>query len=191
MPGLPVLQNGFGSPGLAVAANYGEGRRAFAYGAAISYGLSNGRAQATVGVGGFDPKEGASSVAYGIRGQGILLQRAGGSFGVAAFGGVGGSNADDVNILSLVAGLGFGYRWAPADRAFSLYGTPVYRRDRNELSDGSSITGDLFRIAVGADFAVLARLGVTIGYELGQEASLGEPGPTGGVFGVGVSYSLR
>jgi hypothetical protein len=75
-------------------------------------------------------------------------------------------------------------------RGISFYAAPFYSWTRASIGDESDKKG-LVRASFGVDIAVVPSLGITVGYELGQTADADEPGATGGMFGVGVSYALR
>jgi len=75
-------------------------------------------------------------------------------------------------------------------RGVSAYLSPFYSWARVR-QDQQTITHGLFRVSVGVDAAVSQSVGVTIGYETGANAGEGQPGATGGIFGLGVSYALN
>ena len=194
MLGVPVLQNAFSNPGFTVAANFGTGDDATTYGAAAAWAPAGGRVQVSGGLGLYDPDGSDGRLTWGVRAAAPLPLPGGltaGGFGVALFGGLGGASADGATALRVPLGVGLGYRRAlGARRGVSGYVTPFYSWTRVSSGDASTSEG-IFRISFGLDVAVLPELGVTLGYELGGEAGPGEPGPTGGLFGVGVSYALR
>src|SRR5688572_7972472 len=64
VPGVPVLQNAFSNPGLAIAANFGGGRGQSFYGAASAWGLAGGRLQLSGAAGAQRANEGTRG-AYG------------------------------------------------------------------------------------------------------------------------------
>jgi len=194
MLGVPVLQNAFSNPGVTVAANFGSGDDATTYGAAASWAPTSGRVQLSGGLGLFDPDGGDSRVTLGLRAAGPLplpggLSAAG--FGASVFGGVGGARVEGATVLRVPLGVGLGYRRALGTRrGISGYVTPFYSWTRIS-GGGASASGGVFRVSFGADIAVLPELGVTVGYETGAEADAGDPGPTGGLLGIGLSYALR
>jgi len=85
-----------------------------------------------------------------------------------------------------------GYRRAlgSSGRAISGYVSPFYSWGRVR-ENGQTSTHGLFRVSIGVDAAVLPQVGVTVGYETGAKAGVGEAGATGGIFGLGVSYALH
>jgi hypothetical protein len=104
---------------------------------------------------------------------------------------VGGASQDDVSLLHVPAGASISWRTRLGERrGISLYAAPFYGWTRVRFADESESKG-LLRASVGVDVAVVPSLGITVGYEFGQNADADEPGATGGVFGVGVSYALR
>jgi opacity protein-like surface antigen len=114
-----------------------------------------------------------------------------GKLGIGAFAGVGGASQDDVSLLHVPAGASISWRTRLGERrGISLYAAPFYSWTRVRFDDESESKG-LLRASVGVDVAVVPSLGITVGYEFGQSAEADEPGATGGVFGVGVSYALR
>jgi hypothetical protein len=156
MLGTPVLQNAFSNPGFTIAANYGTGGDASAYGGAVAWA----------------PRR-------------AVVQLSGGAVGV------GGLSASGATTLRVPAGVSIGYRRALGrDRGVSGYVAPFYSWSRLK-ADGATDSAGRFRISFGVDVAVLPALGLTVGYETGSEARAGEPGPTGGLFGIGLSYALR
>ena len=55
---------------------------------------------------------------------------------------------------------------------------------------GGSKSGGLVRVGVGADVGVTNSMGVTVGTELGQTRPRGVGGPSGVLFGLGLSYAF-
>ncbi|MDQ3809892.1 MAG: hypothetical protein M3336_06330, partial [Chloroflexota bacterium] len=192
MIGVPVLQNAFSNPGFTVAANVSGGSDATTYGVATAWAPTSGRFQVSAGLGLLDPDAGGGRATWGVRGAFPLpmpFDLSG--FGVAVFGGLGGATDDGVTELRLPAGVGIGYRRALGTRrGISGYVTPFYSWTRVS-GGGEARSNGLFRVSLAVDVAVLPVLGVTVGYETGPDADDGDPGPTGGLFGVGVSYALR
>ncbi len=192
MPGVPVLQNAFANPGLTIAINYGSGDDLRAYAGAVAWAPTSTRFQVTGGFGAINPDPGDRATAWGARAAVPVTQSlAAGKLGIGVFAGVGGASQDDVSLLHVPAGASVAWRMRLGDRrGVSIYAAPFYSWTRTALEDESNSTG-LFRASFGLDITVVSSLGLTVGYELGQTADEGEPGPTGGVFGVGVSYALR
>jgi hypothetical protein len=194
---LPVIQNGFASPGIAVGANYGTADDVRGYAAAGSWAPSSARFQISVGIGGYDPDDDlldeGTALAYGGRIAVPLVGLTGaGAFGVAPFVGIGGANLDEVDVAQIPAGVSVGYRFAVGrTRAVSVYLAPFYAWNRFTFADDESESTGLFRASVGVDAALTTALGVSIGYEFGAEADVAEPGPTSPQLGIGLSYVLR
>ena len=194
MPGVPVLQNAFANPGLTVAVNYGYSDDAKAYAGAIAWAPTNTRFQVTAGFGAMDPDPGDRTAAWGARAavpitQGMMT----GKLGIGAFAGVGGASHDGISLLHVPAGASVSFRTRMGERrGISFYAAPFYSWTRTS-DDGESDSKGLVRVSLGVDVAVVPSLGITVGYELGQTADedVGEPGATGGMFGVGLSYALR
>jgi hypothetical protein len=200
MPGVPVLQNGFSNPGITAAVNYATAEGVRAYGLAGAWAPASGRFQVIGGVGGYDADAGKTWPAYGGRVAVPLTMFTGdGSFGVAPFIGLGAASRDDMSLMQLPVGVAAGYRRAlGATRAISVYGSSFYGWSRltSDVVDGDVVTSEtvsngLIRFSGGLDVAVTRALGLTVGYELGATADEGEPGPTGSVFGIGLSYAFR
>jgi len=89
MPGLPVLQNAFVSPGMAAAVNAGGGSGATTYAAALGWAPGSARFQISVG-GGALVSSGETGATVGLRAAMPVFAFMGGNLGVAAFAGVGG-----------------------------------------------------------------------------------------------------
>jgi hypothetical protein len=193
MPGVPVLQNAWATPGIVVALNAGGGSKGSVWGGALSWAPGSGeRARLQFsGGGGMQSVSGSGSRGvYGVRLAAPLMQMMDGKLGVAAFGGVGGGGSggstDTTATKSLVpVGVAIGYRQALGSRGFSVYGTPSFQRASGKAGSASAI-----RVAFGIDFALAKNIGLTGGIELGQTASTGEVGPRGSIYGVGASYAL-
>jgi hypothetical protein len=192
MPGVPVLQNAFANAGLTIAVNYGRSDDLQAYAGALAWAPSSARFQVTAGFGSIDPKVGDRSNAWGARASLPITQTMrGGKVGVGAFAGVGGASQDDVSLLHVPAGATISFRTRLGERrGISFYAAPFYSWTRASIGDESDNKG-LVRASFGVDVAVVPALGITVGYELGQKADTDEPGATGGMFGVGVSFALR
>ncbi|MGH7665194.1 MAG: hypothetical protein ACRENI_13040 [Gemmatimonadaceae bacterium] len=193
MLGLPVLQNAFANPGFTGAVNYGESGETLAYGVAGAWAPASARIQVSGGVARFDPDSVADAVAYAARvSVPVLSLTQTKSVGLAAFAGAGGARFDDeARALSLAVGAAIGYRWAANRRALSVYASPSYRWERYTPAEGARTVAGVVRLALGFDIAITRSIGMTIGYELGKTVEQGEPGPTGGIFGAGLSYSFR
>jgi hypothetical protein len=192
MPGQPVLQNAFTNPGWSFGVNYGDSDEALGYGAAVGWGNAGAKFGVSLGGGVLDPPEGENVFAWGARGMWSALRFADTRLGVAVFGGIGGARQGELDLIEAPIGVSGGFRAAIGDdRGVSVYAAPFLRLSRADLGGGEGETNTLFRASVGLDAALLPRLGVTLGYEFGATADAGEPGPAGGIFGLGFSYVLR
>jgi hypothetical protein len=192
LPGVPVLQNAFANAGLTVAVNYGRSEDLQAYAGALAWAPSSTRFQVTGGFGTVDPDPGDRTSAWGARVSVPVTQAMmEGKLAIGAFAGVGGASQDEVSLLHVPAGASISFRTRMGERrGISFYAAPFYSWTRSSMGDVSDNKG-LVRASFGVDVAVVPSLGITLGYELGQTADAGEPGATGGTFGVGVSYALR
>jgi hypothetical protein len=192
MPEMPVLQNAFANPGITIAINYGHSDESQAYAGAIAWAPASARFQVTAGFGAIEPDGGDRVSAWGARVSVPITQTMkAGKLGIGAFAGVGGASQDDVSLLHVPAGASVSWRNRLGERrGISFYVAPFYSWTRASLGDESENKG-LLRASFGVDVAVVPALGITVGYELGQTADADEPGATGGMFGVGISYALR
>lgn len=192
MVGVPVLQSAFTNPGVTVGANVATGDHATAYGVAAAWTPSaRGAFQVSGGIGIHDADDGASHATWGLRAMAPIPALGTRTIGVGAFLGVGGLSARGGRETRVPVGVSVAYRRAlGTHRAISAYITPLYSWTRLK-QDTVSVSRGLFRVSVGVDVVVLPKLGVTLGYEGGSRARGGEPGPAGGLFGVGLSYALR
>ena len=179
VPGLPVLQNAFSNPGLALGANLGSGGGQSYMGLAAAWGLGNGRLQVSAGAGAQRANE-ASRGAYGARAAATVWTSRAGSFGVGAFGGIGGGPRTSDNgvvtnpaIMTIPLGATLGFRRAlGATRGFSVYASPLYRWTRVTNDDVSGSDG-VFRFSLGLDVGITRALGATVGTEFGSGSSTG------------------
>ena len=190
LPGVPVLQNAFANPGLTVAINYGHAEETNAYAGAVAWAPTSTRFQITGGLGAMDPDPGDRIAAWGARASFPITQTMmDGKLGIGAFAGIGGASP----LLHVPVGASISFRTRLGERrGISFYAAPFYSWSRTS-DDGESDSKGLLRVSLGVDVAVVPSLGITVGYELGQTADedVGEPGATGGMFGVGLSYALR
>lgn len=188
-PGLPVLQNAFGNPGLAFAANFGTGGGQSFFGAAAGWGLGGGRFMLSGAAGGQRANESMRG-AYGGRAAVSAWTSKGGSLGIGAFAGIGGAprtRNDSVTtnpaIISIPVGLSVGWRRGIGERrGISVYGSPVYRWTRAEQNEVAVSSGN-FGGAVGVDFAISQSIGVTAGGEFGKS-----DGSTSSTLGFAVTF---
>jgi hypothetical protein len=192
LPGVPVLQNAWATPGIVGALDIGGGSDGSVYAAAGSWTPVSGRFQVSGGAG-FESRSGASSRGvYGAR-VAIPLGGASSTFGFGAFGGIGGGSggktaaADSTaSTLEIPIGAAIGWRHTVgASHGVSVYATPSYVY----FSGGSQNKG-LIRTAFGADIGVTRSIGATVGVEFGQTRARGLGGPSGSLYGLGLSYAL-
>lgn len=190
MPGAPVLQNAWAAPGMVVALDVAGGSGTM-YGGALGWAPSSGRFQLSGGAGAQSPKGGSSRLVYGVRAAFPIRQMMSGKLGIGGFVGAGGgaTKAGDTSSSKgiIPAGLAIGYRQAigTAGRGFSAYVDPNY-----QFHSGSSTKKGYFRVGGGVDVGISARFGVTVGFESGANAAAGEVGPSGSLYGLGVSMKL-
>lgn len=191
MLGAPVLQNAFTNRGFTVGADFGAGDNVSSYGAAVAWSPLSAKYQLSGGIAYLDPKFGSGTATYGARLMVPVLHHYS-QFGVAPFVGMGGATSDGVTDWQIPLGISAGYRRAlgTSGRGISAYLSPFYSWARVRES-GETTTHGLFRVSVGVDAAVLPQVGVTVGYESGAKAGVGQAGATGGIFGLGVSYALH
>ena len=200
MPGAPVLQNAWATPGMVGALNITGGSDGSLYAAAGSWTPGSGRFQLSGGVG-YQTRTGAgSAAAYGAR---IAMPFGGASstFGFAAFAGIGGGGSQRKSTVSptvpavadsttssaqIPLGVGIGWRRAfGSARGVSLYASPAY-----VLFTGGSGSKGLFRTAIGADVGITSSFGATAGIEFGATRGRAVGGPSGSLYGLGVSYAF-
>jgi hypothetical protein len=192
-PGVPVLQNAFATPGIAIAANFGGGSGQSFYGAAGGWGMGSGRLQLS-GAAGVQHIASATRGAYGARAAMTLWKSASQSLGVAAFAGFGGAQRTRSNnvvtnaaVVILPVGATVGYRRAMGSRGLSVYASPLYVWTRADngfvISSGGTFAG-----AAGLDYAFSPSLGATIGAQLGQSTVTTPPGKGTGTIGLAVSF---
>jgi hypothetical protein len=194
LPGLPVLQNAFVAPGFAAAVNAGGGSGATVYAAALGWAPSSARFQVSLGGGAF-VSSGATGGAFGLRVAMPIFSMMNGNLGVAGFAGIGGAQGPReqrgrAGLGQAPIGAAVGYRRAlGATRGFSVYAAPFFGYFRSDFGDAGAESAGLFRVSLGGDFAVTRAIGVTAGLEAGATRSDG-PGPSGVLWGVGVSYAF-
>lgn len=193
-PGIPVLQNAFANPGLAVAANFGTGGGQSFFGAAAGWGLGSGRLMLS-GAAGAQRGNDATRGAYGARASLNVWTSKGGALGVAGFAGAGGAprTRDAAGVttnaaaLNVPVGLSVGYRRSIGDtRGISVYASPLYRWTRAEANDVSTTSGSVAG-AVGVDLAVTQSIGITVGGEFGKASG----STTSSTFGFALSFVPR
>ena len=215
MPGAPVLQNVWASPGMVGAVDLAGGADGSMYAGAVSWTPGSGRFEVSGGLG-YRTRTGvAGSGVYGLR-VAMPFGGASSSFGFAGFAGIGGGAGgvthtrvscasvpaaagcttipapDSVTIDSTASttevpiGVAIGWRHViGATHGISVYATPSF-----VFYSGLAKSTGLFRGAIGADFGITSRIGATAGIEFGGSRARGLGGPSGSVYGVGVSYAL-
>ena len=194
LPGTPVLQNAWASPGVVVALDVGGGSgtsHGSTFAGAAAWAPGSGRFQLSAG-GGMNSGSGtASRAVYGVRVAAPLKEMMGGNLGFAAFIGAGGgasSVKDSLRANQIVpVGLAVGYRRAvgTGGSGFSLYADPNY-----QYQSGLKNKKGFFRVGLGLDAGITSRFGVTVGLESGANAAPGFVGPHGSMFGIGASMKL-
>jgi hypothetical protein len=192
MPDAPVLQNAWASPGMVGAINIGGGSGGTVYAGAVSFAAGS-RLQLSGGLG-YQTRTGARArTVYGLRAA-VPFGGATSAFGFAAFAGVGGGSgtgsggAVDSLASTTQVPIGASLAWR---RGFSkMRGVSVYASPSYVLYSGGSKSGGLVRLGLGADLGLTNTTGVTVGAELGQTRPRGVGGPSGVLFGLGVSYAF-
>jgi hypothetical protein len=194
LPGTPVLQNAWATPGLVVALDLGGGSgtsKGSTYAGAVAWAPGAARFQLSAG-GGMNKVTGSPSLGvYGVRVAMPLKEMMGGNLGIGAFLGAGGAagTVKDSLRATMIApvGLAVGYRRpvGTAGRGFSVYADPNY-----QYQSGPKNKKGYFRVGVGLDAGVTPRFGLTVGVESGATAAPGFVGPHGSLFGVGASMKL-
>ena len=218
LPGLPVLQNAWATPGMVGALDVGGGPDGSVYAAAVSWTPINGHFQVSGG-GGFRSRTGVRSAgAYGMRAA-VPFGGASSAFGFAAFAGIGGGSGGTTHTVCNVTatatmppgcapepppgtgfivdstasgfevpvGVGIGWRHAigVGGHGVAVYATPSY-----VFFSGGSKTNGVVRASLAADAGITPSLGATLGVELGGSRAKGLGGPSGVLYGLGVSYAF-
>lgn len=210
-PGLPVLQDPFTSPGSGAGLNYGHGDAFSAVSLAGSWTPNSNRFQVSAGIGAVSPHGiSAHGVGVGSRMSVPVRTRWTGptsALGAAVFGGVGGSWWSGAGELRVPVGVAVGYRMRLGEsRALAAYVAPYFQWSRRTGDreaarvapvpadeDGAGEDrqdSDLARAAVGVDVTLTQRVTLALGYDLGEGADPGRPGPTSGILGVGLGWSF-
>ena len=194
LPGTPVLQNAWATPGIVVALDVGGGSgtsRGSTFAGAAAWAPGTARFQLSAG-GGMNSGTGTGSRAvYGVRLAAPLKEMMGGNLGFGAFIGAGGgaSSVKDSLRANAIApvGLAVGYRRAVGStgRGFSVYADPNY-----QYQSGLKNKKGYFRVGFGLDAGITSRFGATVGVESGASAAPGFVGPHGSTFGLGASMKL-
>jgi len=189
LPSAPILQNVWASRGLVGAVDFGGGSDGSIYAGAISFTAA--RLQLSAGAGYQTRTDMKSRGVYGVRAA-MPFGGANRTFGFGAFAGIGGGNTSSTaadsaaNTTQVPLGVAIGWRKAfGGTHGLSLYADPAY-----VLYSGGSKSGGLFRVGLGADFGITSSLGATVGAELGATRARGVGGPSGVLYGAGVSYAF-
>jgi hypothetical protein len=192
LPGIPVLQNAWATPGVMIAADGGGTSSRGTIAAAASW-APVARFQLSAGAGFQTGRAVGSSPAYGVR-IAIPLVPASSAVGVSMFAGIGGASShrneailpelDSVTSSTVVpAGVSIGWRHlGGVGRGFSLYAAPAM-----VFYSGGTAPANLFRLSLGGDVGLSDVWGITGGVDLGQSRPRGVGGPGGPQFGLGVS----
>ncbi len=217
MPGAPVLQNVWSTPGVVGAFNVGGGGGTTVYAAALSWTPAMGRVQVIGGTGLATGIGSGSRGAYGIR-VAAPLGGTSSTVGFAVFGGVGGGPArttttavsctvfqpgcavitptratsaifvfdSTTNTTIIPVGASIGWRRAVnGSHGISVYASPTY-----VFCSGGTSSGSLFRVGLGIDGGLSSSLGLTGGLEFGGTRPRAIGGPSGVVYGAGISYAF-
>ena len=138
LPGTPVLQNAWATPGIVVALDVGGGSgtsRGSTYAGAAAWAPGAGRFQLSAGAGMNSASGSSSRAVYGARVAVPLKELMGGNLGIGAFVGVGGGSVnvnDSLRTKSVVpAGLAIGYRRAVGGLAGGSPSTPIRTTSTN------------------------------------------------------------
>jgi hypothetical protein len=191
IPGTPTLQNAWVTPGGVVAVNFGGGPDGQTYAAALSFAPTSAK---LLFAGGYGWRNGTGTTQSGVYGFRLAFPFGSptGSFGFGAFAGVGGGPQVTVrdttsSTTEVPIGLSIGWRrFSGGSQGISIYATPNY-----VFYSGGTANGNLLRVGIGSDIAISPVLGVTLGVDFGgtRQATLG--GPSGVLYGVGVSYAFK
>ena len=192
MPAAPILQDAWATAGLVGAVDLGGGSGGSVYAGALSWTPGSGRFELSGGLG-FESRTGLGSrTVYGLRAA-IPFGGASSTFGFAAFAGVGGgsgrrsTSADSaVNTAEIPVGAAIGWRHAlGATHGLSVFASPAF-----VFFTGGAKSGGLFRTGLGADYGITPSLGVTVGLDLGGSRARAVGGPSGVLYGLGLSYAF-
>jgi hypothetical protein len=218
LPGAPVLQNVWATPGLVGAVNVAGGGGSTVYAAALSWTPAAGHLQVSGGTGFANGTGSGSRAAYGAR-VAAPFGGAASTLGFAAFAGIGGGPSRttsttvsctavipscatvtptvstsglfrfDSTTSSAVIPVGFAIGWRHGIGA--SHGVSVYGAPTYVYYSGGTSNGGLLRAAFGIDAGITPSIGVTGGLEFGGTRSQALGGPSSAVYGLGVSYAFR
>jgi hypothetical protein len=202
LPGAPVLQNAWATPGLVAAIDAGGGSGGSSYAVAASWAPGSGRFQLSGGGGVQTLTDAGTRGVYGFRAA-IPFGGASSTFGLGAFVGIGGGSAtknrvtfpvpsgvvlaDSVQSTTQIpVGASVGWRHSiGATHGVSVYATPSY-----VYYSGGGKNEGLMRAALGADLGITSAIGATLGIEFGQTRPRGFGGPSSALYGLGLSYAM-
>lgn len=191
VPGAPVLQNAWASPGTVAAVNVGGGSDGGAYVLAGSWAPTSGNYELSGGFGSRHFSGAGGRSVYGFR-LAVPFGGKAGAFGFAAFIGAGGgsvsTNAADsaVSTSEVPVGVAVGWRRALG----STHGVSVYASPSYVFLSGGRERGNVVRAAVGVDVGITRSIGLTAGIDFGQTRAHDIGGPSGALFGVGLAYAF-
>lgn len=193
MPGAPVLQNAWATPGIVGAVNFGGGSDGEVYAAAGSWAPASGRFELSGGFGSRHVTGAGSRGVYGVRLAIPFGGRPTSAIGFAVFAGAGGNvggkstaadSAASTSEVPLGAALGW-RRSLGSNHGISVYASPSY-----VLFSGGDKSGGLVRGAAAADVGITPSLGLTAGIDFGQTRGRAIGGPSGTLYGVGIAYAF-
>jgi hypothetical protein len=203
IPGAPVLQNAWATPGIVGAVNVAGSSGQSVFAGAAGWSPGSGRFQVSGGVGYQSRTDFDGRVVYGGR-VAMPFGGASSTFGFAAFAGIGGgprgkrqvvidsATGDKVTVddtlsstTQIPLGASIGYRRAFGSHGLSVYATPAW-----VIYSGGPKTDGLFRAAVGVDFGITRSLGATAGIDFGGTRSKDVGGPSSTQYGIGVAYAF-
>jgi hypothetical protein len=78
-----------------------------------------------------------------------------------------------------------------ATRSISLYAAPFYSWARASISGHASTRRSAARLSLGADVALMPKIGLTLGYDLGGTHGIPGVSDAGAILGAGLSYAFR
>lgn len=217
MPGAPILQNAWSTPGAVGSINVGGGGGTTVYAGALSWTPAMGHLQVIGGAGAATGNGSGSRGAYGIR-IAAPLGGTSSTVGFALFGGVGGGPArttttavsctvfspgcavitptratsaifvfdSTTNTTVIPIGASIGWRSAiGGSHGVSVYASPTF-----VYCAGGTSNASLFRVGLGIDGGLSPSIGLTGGLEFGGTRPQAIGGPSGVVYGAGISYAF-
>lgn len=217
LPGAPMLQNVWATPGLVGAINVAGGSGSTVYAAALAWTPAAGRVQLSGGAGDATGIGSGSRGAYGLR-VAAPFGGASSTLGFAAFAGIGGGPARttttvrsctiilpscavitatravsglidfDSTTSTVVIPIGASVGWRHG--MGSSRGISFYGSPAYVYYSGGTTNSGLLRMALGIDAGITSSIGVTGGFEFGGTRPQAIGGPAGSLYGVGVSYAF-